>query len=213
MTDDGWALSLVDPDLDLPGWLLVPEGMDDAQRAAWLDQAVADFEGIETWEGTELDGAAVREVLESGLEQRAASDALALLQVWPTLAGQAAVCYIDILPSEAMPDWTDGDAIVHPVSSPHLGPGLHLVTQRTSRQPDGTEVEVASAGFYFDDGEVTVMISLDEIFTPLVTVNLPALVALMQNIGVVHTGTGKTFAAVAPTGLVDTDEWDLEGTA
>lgn len=212
-----WALDLADPDLDIPGWLLVPPLMDDVAQTAWLDEVSSALDGVETWEGVALDRDAVREVLVTGVEQRNASDALAVLQVWPTLAGQAAVAYIDVQPSEGLPDWTDvgddGEAVVQPLTSPHLGPGLHLVTRRVVPQRDGGEAEVASALLVFDDGAVTVLFGLDEVYSPLLTANLPGLVELMRNVRVVSATSGADFVAVAPPGLVDTDEWDLEGTA
>ncbi len=204
---DEWALDLVDDDLEVPGWLFVPQGMAKEEREQWTAEALAEMSGTIGWDGQPIDDADAREVLTAALEQRATSDSLAILQVWPPLGHVAAMCHIDILPSSGMPDWTETDAVLHPIEAPHIGPGLQCSTLRTV-QVDDLHLELSSVHFIFDDGDVTLMFSLSEAVAPLISVALPALVLLMHNIRMIRSSDGAVFESVLPRGVVD-EAWSI----
>ncbi len=211
MAEDEWTLDLVDQDLELPGWRFLPADLDAADREQWLTESVADLEGSPGWDEEVVTAEGARELLLDALDQRTASESLAMLQVWPPLAGQTAMCHINILPSEAMPSWTDlDDAVVQPTDSPHLGHGVEVITNRKVTLEGVDDVDVTGVHFIFDNGEITVMVSLDETLTALISITLPALVALMHNLRVVNQADGTTFQAVAPQGLLVDAPWDFE---
>ena len=142
---------------------------------------------------------------------RAEAESAAMLQVWPPLAGHTAMCHVNLLPSEGMPSWTEmEDAVVQPTDSPHLGPGLEVITSRKLTLDDGEVVDLTGVHFVFDDGELTVMVSLDETLTTLISIALPALVALIHNLRVVNAAEDTVFEAVAPAGLLVEGPWDFE---
>lgn len=211
MTEHDWTLDLVDEDLELPGWRFLPPDLDAAEREQWLAESAADLEGSPGWDEEVVTAQRARELLEEALDQRGISESLAMLQVWPPLGGQTAMCHVNILPSEAMPSWTElDDAVVHATDSAHLGPGLEVITNRTITLEGVDDVEVTGVHFIFDDGEVTVMVSLDETLTTLIAFTLPALVALIHNLRVVNKTDDTAFQAIAPQGLLVESPWDFE---
>lgn len=214
MTNEAaWVIELADEDLDLEGWRFLPPDLDAESREAWLTESAADIDGMVGWDEDEVTAEEARELLEQALEMRARSEAVAMLQVWPPFDGQTAMCHVNILPSAAMPPWTElDDAVVQPTDAPHLGAGLHVVTQRTVPAVDGGEIEITGVHFIFDNGEITVMLSLDETLTPLVGLSMPGLVALTHNIRVVSTAGGAPFQGLAPQGLLVDEPWDFEVT-
>lgn len=213
MTEDKWELDLVDQDLDLPGWRFLPPDLDAADQQQWVSESVADLAGTPGWDQEVVTAEGARALLLEALSQRGESESLAMMQVWPPLAGQTAMCHVNILSSEAMPSWTDlDDAVVHPTDSPHLGSGLHVITSRTGTLEGVEGVEVTGVHFIFDDGEITVMLSLDETVTALISIVLPALVALMHNLRVVNSADGTVFKGIVPQGLLVESPWDFETT-
>lgn len=211
MAEDEWVLDLVDEELELPGWRFLPTDLNEADQLQWLAESVADLEGSPGWDEEVVTADGARELLLEALEQRAGSESLAMLQVWPPLAGQTAMCHVNIVASEAMPSWTDmEDAVVHPADSPYLGPGVEVITNRKVTLEGVDDVDVTGVHLIFDNGEITVMLSLDETLTALISITLPALVALMQNLRVLNTADGTTFQAIAPPGLLVEAPWDFE---
>lgn len=210
---DEWALDLVDDDLELPGWLFVPQGMGMDDQERWVSDALADIVGTPGWDERPVSEEDARELLASAIAQRAASDSLAMLQVWPALGPEAAMCHIDILPSDGLPDWAATDAVVHPVESPHIGPGLQCSTLRTVQIDDDVHLDVSGVHFIFDNGDVTLMFSLDETVALLTSIAMPAFVLLMRNIRMVRGSDGAVFESVPPRGVVVEPEWPIEETA
>jgi len=212
--DDAWTFDLVDDALDLPGWLLLPPELDPAQRQQWVSDAADDLEGLTTWEGDPVSRGELTELLEEGLELRDGSQSLVMFQIWPPLAKRTAICHINILASDGLPAWAElQDAVVQPVEAAHLGEGLQLVTQDTVTLEGVEGVSITGLHFIFDNGEVTVMLSLDETLTPLVSGNLASLVALMENVKVVNTRDNTIFVGVRPEGLLVEEPWDFEASS
>lgn len=212
MSETDWVIQLVDPDLDLEGWRFLPTDLDAESREQWLAESVAELEGMVGWDDDQVTAEQARDLLEQALDMRGQAQSLAMFQVWPPLGGQTAMCHVNILPSAAMPTWTDlDDAVVQPTDAPHLGPGLHVVTQRVVTAEEGVEVEITGVHFIFDNGEITVMMSLDETLTPLIGLTMPALIALTHNVRVVNAADDSPFEGVAPQALTVERPWDFEG--
>ena len=211
MRSDGtWSLEVVEPDIDLRGWLFVPEGMDAAEQARWVAAAASEVIGASDLEGRPLSAEAAREILEAGLARRAATESHAVYQVWPPLRGLTAICHISVLTGAGSPVLSEPgqDAIVHPAEAEHIGPGLQRSTRRTVHLDEDLDIELASVQFVFDDGHTTLVVGLEETVAPLVTHALPVLVQLVQNLRLT-TDHGQ-FAAVAPQGVIDEAPWDFE---
>ncbi|MBA3780837.1 MAG: hypothetical protein H0X12_03170 [Nocardioides sp.] len=211
MSEADWGIDLVDKDLDLDGWTFLPPDLDGDSRERWLAESAAELEGMVGWDEDRVTADVARALLEQALEMRDESQSVAMLQVWPPFAGQTAMCHVNILPSAAMPSWTSlEDAVIQPTDAPHLGRGLHVITQRMVTMDDGQDVEITGVHFIFDSDEITVMLSLDETLTQLIGLTMPALVALMHNLRVVNTTDGTAFEGVAPPGLLVEEPWDFE---
>ena len=99
---------------------------------------------------------------------------------------------------------------MQPTDAPHLGPGLEVITSHSLTLDDGEVVELTGVHFVFDDGELTVVVSLDQTLTTLISIALPALVALVHNLRVVNASEDTVFQAVAPSGLLVEGPWDFE---
>lgn len=202
-----WALDVVDEDLELPGWVLVPAGLSGAERERWLDDLAAEITGTPGWTGEPVTAADARETAETGLALREASDALAMFQVLPAVGGETVNCYVNILDSAGLMDW-DQLGLVQPADSPHLGPGLQCSTHRTI-EAEGHFIEVTSVHFAFDNGDVTLLFSLDENLAPMISSAMLGFVALVQNVRM-ESADGRPFASVPPPGLLVEDAWPSE---
>lgn len=213
MTEDhGWTLDLIDDDLEIPGWLFVPQGLGRADQERWVRSAQDELADVPAWDGPPPDPALLREMLVHALELREQSESLAVLQVWPALANATAMGHVDVLPSDALWDWTRTDAVVHRIDEPHIGPGLQISTRRTVTLDD-IDMDVSSTAFSFDNGEVTLMVAVAETLTPLLTFALPGLLALMRNIRLVDTRNGSAFTSIEPTGVLTEPDWALDGSS
>lgn len=207
--EEAWTLELADGADELPGWILVPSGMNAQQRRTWLEEASTDLAGTTGWDGTPLPDETTRRMLSEALAERAASESLAVLLAWPPLPGATATCHIDLLLSDAMPDWTETDAFVRATDMPHLGEGLQITTRRTVLLDGDATVDLAGVHLIFDDGQVTVLLSLRETLTALVSLALPGMVAVAQLLRVVRSSDGAAFRGARHGGLVD-EMWPAE---
>lgn len=212
MSEAEWVIDLVDKDLEIDGWRFLPSDLDADSREQWLAESAAELDGMVGWDEDHVTADAARALLEQALEIRDEAQSVAMLQVWPPFDGQTAMCHVNILPSAAMPSWTElDDAVVQPVDAPHLGRGVHVVTQRmVTMDEDQEDVEITGVHFIFDNDEITVMLSLDETLTPLVGLTMPALVVLMHNMRVINKADGTAFEGVSPQGLLSEEPWDFE---
>ena len=86
-----WAVELVD-DLDVPGWLPVPEGLTPAERERWVDETSSmldELVGTPRWDGEATTIEDIRGLLQMALDERETSEAYALFQVWPVMSAAA----------------------------------------------------------------------------------------------------------------------------
>ncbi len=212
ISDNAWTLGLVDEDFELPGWLFLPEGLEADEQRQWVSTALGELAGTTGLDARPLDVTGARELLESARAERAASDSHAMFQVWPSFRGETVTCHLNILASGGLPEWTEpsDDAVVHPADATHIGPGLQCTTRRVVELQDGRQVELTGVHFLFDNGDVTLLLSLDEAATPLIARALPAFVMLTQNLRMERKADGAPFEAVPPQGLVADGPWPFE---
>ncbi|UFU07089.1 hypothetical protein [Ruania halotolerans] len=205
-----WTVDVVD-DLQIPGWFYVPAGMSATEESAWLAACLDELPtaiGTAGLDGAELGPEDVLPILREALEVRSTSPSHGIFQVWPTRAPAAVTCHITILARADAPRWTELDAVVHAIEAPHIGPGLQCSIRGTVDR-DGVSIETASVHLVFDDGETTLMLSINESVAALVALALPGLVALMESIRLVGP-EGASFRSRAPSGIVEDPPWQIE---
>lgn len=210
--DAEWALDLVE-DIEIPGWLFLPEGLTPEERTQWVGRAMEEIARVSDGtlgDGQDATAAEVRDVLEWGLEERLNSPSLAVLQVWPMRHPTAAMCHINVLPSAELPVWSETEARVHPIEAPHIGPGLQCSVPSVVWE-DGQRFDLLSQHLIFDNGDVTLMLSLDEAPAPLITFALPGLFMLMDNLRMVGRD-GVRFTSIPVAGMVEEAPWKVEET-
>lgn len=208
---DTWRLDVVE-DLEFPGWFQLPTDLDDAGRAAWTDACAAEVHTLLASDDPEVEVVGdddVRRLLAAALELRATSPSLAIFQVWPVSLPATVQCHVNILASADLPDWsTVGDAVVlFPIEAEHIGPGLQLAVRRTVVD-EGETVELMSLHYVFDDGDATLMLSLEESLPPLIGAALPGLVGLKDTLRMVRED-GTPFVSRAPEGVEPADIWPM----
>lgn len=203
-----WVIGIVE-DFEIPGWFLIPQVSEDGIGRAWVEecaQALSAVVGEERWDGeiaTEVD---VRELLGWALEERAATDSDALFQVWPVPYPAALMCHLNLVASATLPSWTELGVVTHPIEAPHLGPGIQCSTRRAEGEG---EIDLVSVHLVFDNGDVALMMSLEEAPSPLITRALPEFMFLMEALNV-ERSDGAPFHAVAPDVQFDEPAWPFE---
>lgn len=209
-TDD-WVLDIVE-DMEIPGWIYVPDQMTPDQREGWIAgsaHSVAEIVGDKGFDGEDITFADVRPLMEAALEMRDEADSVAMFQVWPARGPASVVCYVTVLPSSGLPDWFEISDVVHSVEAAQIGPGLQCMTRREVIAEDGTPLEVSSVHLVFDNGDVTMMLSIDEAIAELVTLALPGLLILKEIIAM-QSSDGVPFRSLPPSGITEDAPWRLE---
>lgn len=202
-----WALDVVDDGLELPGWVLVPAGLSGKEREAWRVGLVEEITGTPGWNGEPVTADEARDIVATGLALRESSDALAMFQVLPAVGGETVNCFINVLPSAELLDWRDF-GLVQAAEAAHIGPGLQCSTRRTI-EAEGNLIEVAGVHLVFDDGDTSLVFSLDETLAPLISSALLGFLALVQHVGMVGED-GRRFASLPPAGVPPEDVWPLQ---
>ncbi|WP_159620947.1 hypothetical protein [Ruania rhizosphaerae] len=203
---DRWSVGL---ETVAPGWLLIPAGMSEEDRTAWVDARVAELReawGAEWGPGSED---RVRSLLVAGAEERSESDALLLFQVWPVFAPIAAMCRIAVLPNDGLPPWSEWGGVAHRVEAPHVGPGVQY-TERHEREMGGAGLhEVFSTALVFNDDRSALVIALQEM--PAIVLNdiRDGFVGLLDSIRL-QAPDGSAFASQEPAGVLDDGPWRVE---
>ncbi len=206
---EGWSLGFGE-DVDLPGWLFLPEGLASDEQELWLDSATELLWGvIGSGPATEARGteAMVRSVLAEGLAARATSASHAMYQVWPVLAPAAVMCHVDFAASDDLPNWKEFDGVIHAADARYLGRGLQYSMRR---QVDGAEVpiDLSSVHFVFDDGEVALMLTLEESISTLISHAVVGFTRLKDALQVVKTD-GTPFTSTVVPDYVREEQWVL----
>lgn len=210
--DEEWGIDLAE-DIDVPGWLFIPEGMDSRERARWVKESLDEVSRISDGAlggGRDTTESEVRAVLEWGIEERRRSPSLAVFQVWPMRYPTAVMSHINVVPSAGLPSWAQSEAVVHPIEAPHVGPGLQCTVKDVVWE-DGQRFDLTSMHLIFDNGDVTLMLSIDEAPTPLITFALPGLFMLMDNITMARRD-GLPFSSIAADDVLQPGPWQVEET-
>lgn len=208
---DGWTLDLVE-DIDLPGWIFLPEGLSPREQEQWLAEATTLLWGIigpSLRADDEMNEAMVRSVFRQGLDARFASGSYAMYQVWPRAVPAAVMCHVNVVASQDLPDWRTLDGVLHLADARYLGSGLQYSTRRRVEGVDN--VDLVSANFIFDDGDVALMLTLEESLPPLITPALVGLTILKDALKLTR-ADGSAFTAVAPAAVVKDESWSEFGT-
>jgi len=210
-TESGWSLDLAE-DIDLPGWVWLPEDMDAAQRRDWVEEvtpAVLDLVSPPGGAEEATSEAEVRGLIESALDSRAGSPSYAMYLVWPVRAPAAVMCHVNLTRTEDLPDWGDLEGRMHGVEARNLGPGVQITTDVTVEGADGPE-ELVTVIYVFVEDEAAVVINIEPSLPQLVGPAMLGVGMFMNAIAVSRPG-GTAFAAQPTTApLITSDEWDTD---
>ncbi|QYJ05590.1 hypothetical protein KUV85_07910 [Nocardioides panacisoli] len=204
---DRWSLDFAE-DVDLPGWVFLPVGLEEEDRELWLTEvstALSDLVGSRSIDGVPMTTAEARSVLESGLAARAESESYVLYQVWPVTAPATVLCHVNPVRSEDLPDWSQLEGRIHAAEARYIGPGLQYSTRRTVESDEGP-VEVNSVHFVFDDGEAALMLNLEESVSALISQALVGF-SLLKNALVMTRDDGSRFTSTTPAVLLEDEYW------
>jgi len=207
---EAWGIDVVD-DLEIAGWVFVPTGIEPQDHERWIRETASklgEVVGNEGFEGETVTFEDVRPILQNALDERERAHSVAMFQVWPVQGPAAVYCHVSILSNDGLPDWTEIGAVVHSIEAPHIGPGLQVATRRTI-EVEGDPVELASVNLVFDNGEVTLLLTIDESLAPLVAYALPGLLLLMESIRLVR-ADGVPFVSERQVSLVEDPPWRFE---
>lgn len=213
---DGWSLGFGE-DVDLPGWLFLPEGLTPSEQDLWVDSAAELlWDVIGSGPATEARGseAMLRSILADGLAARSASASYATYLVWPVLAPAAVMCHIDFAASDDLPNWKELEGVVHAADARYLGPGLQYSTRRQVAAQDGL-LDLSSVHFVFDDGDVALMLTLEESISTLISHAVVGFTRLKDALQVVK-GDGTAFTSRVVPEYVRDEQWvlsDNDGTS
>lgn len=197
-----WSVDLKPP---APGWFPVPADVSeqDAWRTAVVDRLREDWG--DRW-SPDVEAEVGRQI-DVTLAVRAASVSQAMFQVWPIVGPVAAVVHVSIFESEDLPAWSELDAVTHRIDVPGLGPGIQC-TATSSFEHDGRRVELASMHLVFDDGDTTLMLSIDETLPAILVRTLPGFQALPAAVSL-ERDDGSRFAPVPVPGILDVTPWPV----
>lgn len=206
---EGWSLGFGE-DVDLPGWLFLPEGLSSDEQDLWLDSATELlWDVIGSGSATDARGteAMIRSVLADGLAARSTSASYAMYLVWPVLAPAAVMCHIDFAATDDLPNWKNLDGVVHAADARYLGPGLQYSTRRQVDGPGGP-IDLSSVHFVFDDGQVALMLTLEESISTLISHAVVGFTRMKDALQVVKSD-GAAFTATAVPEYIRDEQWVL----
>lgn len=205
-----WTVELVD-DLDVPGWIPVPEGLTYPERERWIDSTSDRLEylvGTPRWDGEKSRTADIRELLQMSLDERETSDAYALFQVWPVMSAAAVTCHLYLVESDSLPDIAKWDGTLHAANAENIGPGVQL-SVRNELLFDGGAILLESVNYMFTDGEVSLLVGVDECIPQLAASVVRGLSIFKDLLRVVRED-GKVLESVLPPGAPIDESWPIE---
>lgn len=213
MTEQGgeWRLDVSD-DIEIPGWFYVPSGLEASEAAGWVEDCMGTLPAVigdKDFDGNPINPEEVRAALRSVLDLRASAESVAMFQVWPVRGPAAVTCHVNIVASSALPNWSQlNDAYMHRIEAPHVGPGMHCATRRTITVAE-EQVDLASVHKIFDNGDVTLILSIQESIAALVSCALPGLLSLQEVIRM-ERADGRPFESVPLMGVLEDGAWPFE---
>ncbi len=204
-----WTLGLAEQ-IDIPGWFAIPESATPEAQDTWVSQnahQLRSLVGSNRWDGQPTTEKDIEDVLRSAFAERASTDSDVLLQVWPVPYPATILCHLDLVTSATLPHWPDVDGIVHPVEAPYLGQGIQVSTRGVE---DG--IELASVHLIFDNGEVALVMSIEEAPAMLVSRVLPEFMMLSEALRI-DGPDREPLVGVLPVGQIPEEApWDFEET-
>lgn len=209
-----WQLDLVE-DIDLPGWVWLPEDMEPDQRTGWVEEvvpAVVELIGDgQTGSGPSI-SADVRAVLESGLDARDESPSYMMYMVFPVHAPAAVMCHVNLVQTRDLPGWDDFAGRMHTVEGRNLGPGVQITTELTADTDQGP-VEVATVVYVFADEEAGIVITFEPSLPELIAQAMIGAGIFINALSVTRPDGSAFQAAPTTAPIVAGDEWpfDSEG--
>lgn len=206
---EDWTLEFAE-EVDLPGWVFLPELATPEDQDAWITEisdALWEIIGTPVPEDVPTSKTDVREALSAGLAARTESTSFAMYQVWPVAAAATVLCHLNLAAREDLPDWSDSDGVTHAADARYLGPGVQYSTRRPVEGMEG--VEVNSVHFVFADDDVALILSLEEAPAPLISRALVGFTLLKDALRLTR-GDGAPFRACPPSGLREDSLWPLD---
>ncbi|WP_143055227.1 hypothetical protein [Nocardioides luteus] len=205
-----WTLELVE-DLDVPGWIPVPEKLTPPECEQWIastSESLGYLVGTPRWDGEASTSADIRALLQMSLVERERSDAYALFQVWPVMSAAAVTCHLYVVETESLPDVAKWGGILHAANAAHIGPGVQL-SARNELLFDGGVVLLESVNYLFTDGEVSLLLGVDDCIPQLATSVVRGLSIFKDLLRMVRED-GKVFESVLlPDAPID-ESWPIE---
>jgi hypothetical protein len=196
-------------EVDLPGWVWLPEDMEPAQRDSWVEEvvpAVIELIGNPEPDGGSTTSVDVRAVLESGLEARAESPSYMMYLVFPVHAPAAVMCHVNLVQTQDLPDWDDFSGRMHPAQARYLGPGVQITTEVTAETDQGP-AELTTLVYIFADAEAGIVVTFEPAFPQLIAQAMVG-AGLLINALAVSRPDGTAFEAAPSTApVIAGDEW------
>lgn len=202
-----WFVEIVDG-IDIPGWFLIPESADLEQQELWVGQNAEELKmlvGSNRWDGEPTTASDIEDILRLAFVERETTDSDALFQVWPMPFPATVLCHLNLVTSSTLPVWSEVGGIVYPVEAPHLGAGVQVSTRRTE-----DDVDLVSVHLVFSNGDVALMLSLEEAPAPLIARIEPEFMLMSEAVRL-QSSDGAQFVGILPDGqLPEEAPWQFE---
>ena len=207
-TPGDWQLDLAE-DIDLPGWVWLPQDLETDMRSAWVAEVapvVLDLIGAHRPDGAVTTEAMVRDLLEDGLDARADSASYMMYMTFPVRAPAAVMCHVNLAEATELPDWDDLEGRMQPVDARHIGPGMQITTEFTADTDHG-RAQLASVAWIFADAEAGLIVNLEPALPELIAHAMVGAGMLMNALSVTRPDGRDFHAAPSTAPLLVADEW------
>lgn len=207
-TPGTWQLDLAE-DIDLPGWVWLPQDLEPDLRGAWVAEVapvVLDLIGAHRPDGTVTTEAMVRDLLEVGLDARSDSASYMMYMTFPVRAPVAVMCHVNLAEATELPDWDDLDGRMQPVDARHIGPGVQISTEFTAETDHGP-AQLASVAWLFADDEAALIVNLEPALPELVAHAMVGAGMLMNALSVTRPDGREFHAAPSTAPFIGAEEW------
>lgn len=197
----------IDVSTVLPGWLMVPDDVDAARAEGWPARVAEQLKELWGEQGQEHASADVERMLEGSLDVRDDDDFV--FEVWPFTGPIRARVRVRIVAGIDLPDWREIGYDIMPYESQTMGQG-YIATDSADVQVDDEQVTMFRSAVVFDDGELTVVISVEPAPQFMYMKTLVGLQGLADSLAIAFSD-GSTFRAVSPTAFVHDPEAEWPG--
>ncbi|NHI16031.1 hypothetical protein [Microbacterium excoecariae] len=188
-----------------PGWLMIPDDLDAAERAAWPGEVAARI--LEAWSGTDTTASAevLEHMLHASLEVRGADDFV--FEVWPFAAAIRSRVRMNRVAVDEIPAWEDLGYTVMPYESLSMGDG-YIATGSSAAALGDESTTMFRSAVVFADAEMAVVVFVEPTPEALYLSTLVGLQGVVDSIEI-DFADGSRFRATPPARFVtDRDaEW------